>query len=95
MFISIEHPEHMYYHVYDILSQSEIIGCVWADDKLDKYCRYKRNKRNGEELLIRGDEVATEIRRGKIKIMYFVAITKETYDKRLEEKRLSEEKLNG
>ena len=70
MFMSIHHPDSMYYHIYDILSQSEIHGCVWADDEKGIYCRYKRNKIDPEQWLIKNNDMVTEIRRGKIKLIY-------------------------
>lgn len=80
MFIHVDHPKSMFYHVYDLLSQSEIRECVWADEESGKYCRYKRNKNApkvcGDDYyiydrwVVRYDEVVTEVRRGKIKIIY-------------------------
>lgn len=68
--MSIENPEHIYYHVYDCLSKSEITTCIWADEESGKYCRYKRDKQDPNKWVLRGNKVATEVRRGKIKLIY-------------------------
>jgi len=70
MFIHVDHPDSMFYHVYDLLSQTEIRECVWADEESGKYCRYKRNKQNPGEWVFKGNNMVTEVRRGKIKLIY-------------------------